>query len=190
MIPWNTSSAYWSKTKCGAILASFDKKVFYAVKKCMKDLLKRWTAITYYISSLLLSSECLIYFFIVIFHIIIWIPFIIGQKCIIFTFIFTEYSLSSPEFFCLLLFIIWIFVKTITFFVTNITIPFPWFTTIVIIIIAIISITAFVVLIFAVILPKSTIYKILNIGSIAIIMSHDWWSKLGNFFFKDCYRNK
>lgn len=39
-------------------------------------------------------------------------------------------------------------------------------------------------------LPKSTIRKVLNIGSIAVIVCHDRRLKLERMFFKDYYRSK
>lgn len=64
-------------------------------------------------------------------------------------------------------------IKATIFFTTKITLSSPWFMAIVIVIVAIMSIIALVVFIATIILPKSTIYKVLNIGSIVIIMYHN-----------------
>lgn len=61
---------------------------------------------------------------------------------------------------------------------------------IVIVIIAIVSIINFIILITTTISPKLIIYKVLNIGSIAVIVCYDKRSKLRKKFFKDCCRSK
>lgn len=132
----------------------------------------------------------IICFFIDIINIIIWILFIISQKCVIFAFISTKFLILSLKFFCLPLLIVWMLMRAITFFATNITLFFLWLMAIVVIIVVIVSIVALLVLIIAIILFKLTIRKILNIGSVVVIMCHNRWLKLKKKFFKDCYRNK
>ena len=132
----------------------------------------------------------MIYFFINIINVIIWIPLIISQKCVVFALISIKFSVLSSKFFCLPLFLVWILIRATTLFATNITLSSPWFMTIVVVIRAIVGIVAFVVLITVIIPPKSTICKVLSIGNIAIIMCYDRWLKLGRKFFKGCYKSK
>lgn len=132
----------------------------------------------------------MIYFFIDIINVIIWIFFIISQKCVIFTLFFTKFSGLSSKFFCFLLLMVWIFIQAITFFATNIIPFFLWLTAIILVIVVIMSIITLVILIIAIIAPKLTICKILNIGSVAVIMCYDKRSKLIREFFKDYCKSK
>ncbi len=119
----------------------------------------------------------MICFFIDIINVIIWISFIISKKCVVFAFISAKFSVASPKFFCLPLPIVWILIRAITFFSINTTLFSPWFTAIVVVIVAIVSIVALVILVSAIILPKSTIGKVLSIGSIMVIVCDDGWLK-------------
>lgn len=120
---------------------------------------------------------------------IVQISFIIGQKYIVFGFISAKFPISFLKLFCLLLLIFWILIKTMTFYIINITILFLWLTAI-IIIVTIVSIIALVVLITTIILTKLTIIEVLNIGGIAIIMYYAWRLKLRKKFFQNCYTCK
>lgn len=132
----------------------------------------------------------MIRFFINIINIILLISLIICQKCVLFTFISAKFLVLLLKFFCLPLLIILIFVKMATFFIINKTFSFLWPITIVIIIIAIVNILVLVLLITTIILPKSTICKVLNISSIAVIVCYDKRLKLGKKIFKGCCRSK
>ena len=132
----------------------------------------------------------MICFFINIINIILWITFIISQKCVIFPFISAEFLILLPKFFCLLLLISWMLVRAIIFFATNITFFSLWPTAIILVIIAIVAIITLIVLITTIIPPKSTICKVLNISSVTVIVCYNRGSKLGKKFFKSCCRSK
>lgn len=132
----------------------------------------------------------MICFFIVIINIIIWIFLIISQKYIVFAFISVEFLVLSSKFFCLLLLIIWKFIRATIFFAINITPFFSWLIAIIIIIIIMVNIVVLIVLISVIMLFKSIIYKVLNISSIVVILCYDKKSKLRKMFFKDCCKSK